>query len=89
MEFVCYPKCSTCQKAKRFWTPMGLRIRCVISIQPAFGKGAVRLVESQWASASQVFNTSGLAYRALSLKEKLPEMSEEKQLKLWPAMACW
>ena len=61
---------------------MGLRIRCVISNPTGLRKGAVRLVESQWASASQVFNTSGLAYRALSLKEKLPEMSEEEQLKL-------
>ena len=62
---------------------MGLRIRCVISNPTGLRKRSCTLGgKPVGLPLRKFFNTSGLAYRALSLKEKLPEMSEEQQLKL-------
>lgn len=83
MLFLCYPKCTTCQKAKAWLdsrtTPYTLR-----DIKPD-NPTAEEL--RQWWQASglslkRFFNTSGLQYKALGLKEKLPAMSEEEQLNL-------
>lgn len=83
MEFVCYPKCSTCQKAKRFLDAHGVAytLRDIQSNRPS-EKELYAWWKASGLPLRKFFNTSGLAYRALSLKEKLPEMSEEKQLKL-------
>ena len=40
------------------------------------------MVRKKWAAIEKVFNTSGLLYKSMQLKDKLPEMSEEEQLKL-------
>lgn len=81
MLFVCYPKCSTCQKAKTWLEEQGLsfELRDIKVDHPA--KEELR----QWQQRSglplkRFFNTSGLQYKALGLKDKLPAMSEEEQL---------
>ena len=83
MEFVCYPKCSTCQKAKRFLDAHGVAytLRDIQSNRPS-EKELYAWWKASGLPLRKFFNTSGLAYRALSLKEKLPEMSGEQQLKL-------
>lgn len=80
---ICYPKCSTCQKAKKFLEEQGIEFqeRHIVEQCPT----AEEL--KAWRQASglplkRFFNTSGLKYKALKLKEKLPEMSEEEQLAL-------
>ena len=83
MLMLWYPKCSTCQKAKKWLEEKGLacEVRDIKEDHPS----AEEL--RRWWSASglplkRFFNTSGLQYKALGLKDKLPSMDEEEQLAL-------
>ena len=83
MLFVEYPKCSTCQKAKKFLDAHGVEYtdRHIKENNPT--EEELRT----WYKASglplkKFFNTSGLQYKALSLKDKLPTMTEDEQLAL-------
>ena len=83
MLFVCYPKCSTCQKARKWLDEHNVNydIRDIKENRPT-------LEELQkWQKMSGIpirrfFNTSGLLYKSMNLKERLPDMSEEEQLAL-------
>lgn len=81
--FVEYPKCSTCQKAKRWLDEheVAYEDRHIVENNPTVAE------LKTWLSLSggemkKLFNTSGLKYKALNLKEKLPNMSEEEQIEL-------
>ena len=81
--FLEYPKCSTCQKAKRWLDEHGVAYedRHIVENNPTVAE------LKTWLSLSggdikKLFNTSGLKYKALNLKEKLPNMSEEEQIEL-------
>ena len=81
--FVEYPKCSTCQKAKRWLDEHGVAYedRHIVENNPTVAE------LKTWLSLSggdikKLFNTCGLKYKALNLKEKLPNMSEEEQIEL-------
>lgn len=81
--FICYPKCSTCKKARAFLDERGLsyQLRDIKEENPTEEE------LSRWQAQSGLplksfFNTSGLQYRALGLAQKLPEMSREEQLAL-------
>ncbi len=81
--FVEYPKCTTCQKAKKWLTKRGVVFteRHIAAENPTAGE----LREWQQKSGlplKRFFNTSGLKYKALALKDKLPQMSEQEQLNL-------
>ena len=83
MQFICYPKCTTCQKAKKWLEENG------ISFDERHIKDNNPTVEElmAWHKQSNLplkkfFNTSGLQYKALQLKDKLPTMSEDEQLEL-------
>ncbi|WP_462315322.1 arsenate reductase family protein [Methanobrevibacter sp.] len=83
MLFVNYPKCSTCRKAKKWLEEhnMEFESRHIIDDNPT----AEEL--RQWWEISglplkRFFNTSGMKYRELKLKDKLPYMSEDEQLDL-------
>ena len=83
MVFLCYPKCSTCKKAQAWLDQRGIpyELRLIREENPS----AEELKEWQIRSGlplKRVFNTSGLQYKTLNLKEKLPQMSEEEQLAL-------
>ena len=83
MLFVCYPKCSTCQKAKAFLEANG----CVFETRDIKTNNPTYDELKTWQEKSglplrRFFNTSGLQYRALELKDKLPQMSEDEQLQL-------
>lgn len=83
MLLIQYPKCSTCQKAKK-WLDAHHMIytdRHIVDDNPSYeelkkwyGKSGLPL--------KKFFNTSGLLYKEMQLKDKLPAMSEEEQLKL-------
>ena len=83
MQFICYPKCSTCQKARRWLEDHGLAytLRDIKEDRPTRDELAA------WQAASglplkRFFNTSGQLYRSLELKDKLPGMDQEEQLTL-------
>ena len=83
MRFICYPKCTTCGKAKKWLDDNGLEyeFRDIKLDSPTLEE------LSEWHKKSglplrKFFNTSGLMYKSLDLKNKLPEMTEEDMLKL-------
>ena len=83
MLFICYPKCSTCQKAKKWLEANNIEYkeRHIVEDNPTYEE------LKDWHSKSglplkKFFNTSGLLYKEMKLKDKLPAMSEEEQLKL-------
>ena len=83
LDFICYPKCSTCQKALKWLDDKGLEytLRDIKSQNPTYEelKG--------WYGMSgmplrKFFNTSGLLCKSMALKDKLPNMSEDEMLEL-------
>lgn len=83
MLFIEYPKCTTCQKAKKFLVDNGVTFtaRHIKEENPTFDE--LKLwYEKSGLPLKKFFNTSGLLYKSMDLKNKLPQMSEEEQLKL-------
>ena len=83
MLFVEYPKCTTCQKAKKFLDSRGVAYvdRHIKEENPTADE--LRAGHSRSGlPLKKFFNTSGLQYKALGLKDKLPAMSEEEQFAL-------
>lgn len=83
MLFICYPKCSTCRKAQAWLEEKNIpyTLRDIKENQPT--EQELRT----WAAQSglplkRFFNTSGLLYKSMNLKERLPGMTEEEQLRL-------
>ena len=83
MLFICYPKCSTCQKAKKWLGEHNIECteRHIVDANPSYDE------LKEWYKKSglplkKFFNTSGLLYKEMQLKDKIPTMSEEEQLKL-------
>ena len=83
MLFVCYPKCTTCQKAQKWLDANGLtyEIRHIKDDNPSAGE-LKAWQERSGLPLRKFFNTSGLQYKALKLKDRLPDMSEAEQLAL-------
>lgn len=83
MLFLCYPRCSTCQKAKKWLDENGVAYdeRHIKEDNPTLEELKVWYRRSG-LPLKRFFNTSGLQYKALQLKDKLPHMSEEEQLML-------
>ena len=83
MLFLCYPKCSTCQKAKAWLDQRGISYDLRdIKLNNPTAEELTAWYQKSGLPLKKFFNTSGLQYKALGLKDKLPEMSEEEQLKL-------
>lgn len=83
MIFICYPKCSTCQKAKKWLNEQNIEYteRHIVDNNPSYEE------LKEWYNKSglplkRFFNTSGILYKEMQLKDKLPTMNEEEQLKL-------
>ena len=83
LTFICYPKCSTCQKAKAYLDGRGVVyvLRDIKSENPTY-KELKELLAVSGLPVKKFFNTSGLLYKELQLKDKLSNMSEDKCLKL-------
>ena len=83
MLFIEYPKCTTCQKAKKFLTDNGVEFtaRHIKEEKPTYEE--LKLwYEKSGLPLKKFFNTSGLLYKSMDLKNKIPTMSEDEQLKL-------
>lgn len=83
IKFICYPKCTTCQKARAWLDENNIEyeIRDIKENNPTeeelrawYGKSGLEL--------NKFFNTSGLLYKSMALKDKLPAMSDEEKLSL-------
>lgn len=83
MLFICYPKCTTCQKARKWLDERGIAytFRDIKTENPTLSELLKWHAESG-LPLRRFFNTSGMQYRALALKDKLPSMDEEAQLAL-------
>lgn len=83
MLFAEYPKCTTCKKAKKWLDDNGLSYedRHIKEVNPT--EEELRLwIEKSGLPIKKFFNTSGMKYKELDLKNKLPSMTEEEQIKL-------
>ena len=83
IEFICYPKCTTCQKAKKWLDDNNIEyeFRDIKHDNPTLDE------LTEWHKKSglplkRFFNTSGLLYKSLDLKNKLPTMSDDEMLNL-------
>ena len=83
IRFICYPKCTTCQKAKKWLDDNAIQyeLRDIKLENPSLDE------LTEWHKRSglplkKFFNTSGLLYKSLELKDKLPTMSEGEMLEL-------
>lgn len=83
MLFICYPKCSTCQKAEKWLDEHGVAYtqRHIVEENPTYEE------LKKWHALSglplkKFFNTSGMLYKEMKLKDKLPTMNEDEQLQL-------
>ena len=83
LKFICYPKCTTCQKAKNWLDDNKIQyeLRNIKIDNPTLEELTVWHKKSG-LPLKKFFNTSGLLYKSLSLKTKLPEMTDDEMLKL-------
>ena len=86
MTFVCYPRCTTCRKAQKWLDEhrVAYELRDIKTARPS------REELAAWHSSSglplrKFFNTSGLLYKSMGLKDKLPHMNEDEMLRLLAA----
>jgi len=83
MLFLCYPKCTTCQKAKAWLEEQGIPYDLRdIKLENPTEEELTAWWKTSGLPLKKFFNTSGLQYKALQLKDKLPGMTEEEQLVL-------
>ena len=83
MEFIWYPKCSTCKNAKKFLDDRNIiyTLRDIKEDIPS-EKELDNLIKKYDIEVNKLFNTSGLVYRELNLKDKLNNISYEEKIKL-------
>ncbi len=83
IEFICYPKCTTCQKAKKWLddNKIEYELRDIKEDNPSLEE-LTAWYKMSGLPLKKFFNTSGLLYKSMELKDKLPTMSDEEQLKL-------
>lgn len=83
MLFIEYPKCTTCRKAKKWLDEhqVSYEDRHIVEENPKAGE-LKEWIHKSGFPVKRFFNTSGMKYRDLGLKDKLPQMSEEEQIEL-------
>ena len=83
VKFICYPKCTTCQKAKKWLDDNKVEydFRDIKLDNPTLDE-LTEWYKKSGLHLKKFFNTSGLLYKALDLKNKLPTMSEDEMLSL-------
>ena len=83
MLFLCYPKCSTCQKAKAWLDQRGISYDLRdIKLNNPTAEELTAWYQKSGLPLKKFFNTSGLLYKSMGLKNKLPGMSEDEMLKI-------
>ena len=83
LNFICYPKCTTCQKAKKWLddNQVEYELRDIKEDNPGLEE-LIAWYKTSGLPLKKFFNTSGLLYKSMELKDKLPGMSDEEQLAL-------
>lgn len=83
MIFICYPKCTTCQKAKKWLDDKGIKyeLRDIKENKPTADE-LRKWYKNSGLPLKKFFNTSGLLYKSMELKNKLPDMRDDEQIKL-------
>ena len=83
IKFICYPKCTTCQKAKKWLddNKIEYELRDIKLDNPTLQE-LTEWYKKSGLPLKKFFNTSGLLYKSLDLKNKLPTMIEDEMLKL-------
>ena len=83
IKFICYPKCSTCKKAEKWLADNNLSytMRDIKENNPTYEELKLWHIKSN-LPLKKFFNTSGLLYKSMELKDKLQQMNEDEQLKL-------
>ena len=83
MQFIEYPKCSTCQKAKKHLDQMQVSYQDrMIKEETPTEEELMSWIKKYNIEIKKLFNTSGLKYKELNLKEKLPTMSNQEKIKI-------
>ncbi|MCF2667630.1 MULTISPECIES: arsenate reductase family protein [Lachnospiraceae] len=83
MLFVYYPKCSTCQRAKKWLEEKQIIFEARdVKLQNPTKEELIEWHQRSGLPLKKFFNTSGMLYREMQLKDRLPEMSEEEQYDL-------
>ena len=83
LKFICYPKCSTCKKAQKWLDENGIEyeLRDIKEDNPT-NEELKAWHDDCGVPLKKLFNTSGMLYRSMGLKDKLPDMPDEEQLRL-------
>lgn len=81
--FINYPKCSTCQKAKKLLDEKGIKYtdRHIVTETPTYDE-LKAIIEASGLPVNKFFNTSGMLYRSMNLKEELKNASDEEKIRL-------
>ncbi len=83
MKFYQYPKCSTCVKARKFLESNNIEVENIdISVNAPSQNELKAMLAFYEGNIRKLFNTSGMQYRELNLKEKLPTMNESEAIAL-------
>ena len=81
--FLCYPKCTTCQKARKWLDDKGVEyVFRDIKLENPVAEELAAWYKTSGLPLKKFFNTSGLLYKSMELKDKLPAMSEEEMITL-------
>ena len=83
LKFICYPKCTTCQRAEKWLKDNGIsyEFRDIKTDNPTLEE-LTEWYKKSGLPLKKFFNTSGLLYKSLDLKNKIPSMSEDEMLNL-------
>ena len=83
MLFIEYPKCSTCRRAKKHLEDAGIAFqdRHIVEENPT-EEELTKWIGMSGLPVKKIFNTSGMKYKELGLKDRLPDMSQEEQIRL-------
>lgn len=83
IKFICYPGCTTCKKAKKWLEDNGIayELRDIKADNPTFNELKIWYSESG-LPLKKFFNTSGILYKSMELKNKIPSMSDDEMLSL-------
>lgn len=82
-QFICYPKCTTCKKAKKFLDTNHINYTLRDIKEDRLNKDELnQMIKQSALPIKKFFNTSGLLYKEMNLKEKLVNMSEDEQIEL-------
>ena len=81
--FIHYPKCTTCQRAKKFLDENQIKYteRHIVTETPTYEE-LKAIIEASGLPVSKFFNTSGMLYRSMNLKEELKSSSDDEKIRL-------